>query len=145
VAAVAAAPVVEPAPAPVEEVFGEPEPVQAEAAPAYETRVYETEAPSLPLQQRGAAQAGPAPTEEPLFPQVRYADDRDKKGFFSLFGRSRQEDPAPIRDYRSDPTPVIQARGQTGGSAATAQKLDQAPEEATDDLEIPSFLRRLAN
>ena len=80
--------------------------------------------------------------EEPLFPQVRYADDRERKGFFSLFGRPRQDDPAPIRDYRGDPSPVLQAR--TAGGAATAPRLEDEP-EAADDLEIPSFQRRLAN
>ncbi len=118
---------------------------------SYETRTYEAEEQDLPL--APAAQAEPQAVEAeshddaPLFPaHGRLADSGEKKGFFSLFGRSRHDEPPPIRDYRNDPTPVIQARQAAGGGgAATAAKLNEAPEEAQDDLEIPSFLRRLAN
>jgi cell division protein FtsZ len=120
---------------------------------------YESE-PDLPLEAPAARQpqpaAAPAPTistapaaataetgsdDEPLFPETRYTDD-SRKSFFSLFGRPRQEEPAPIRDYRNDPSPVLQARSK--GGAAPAPQPEAQPEQA-DDLEIPSFLRRLAN
>jgi cell division protein FtsZ len=94
-----------------------------------------------------SAPASPAATaaaadEEPLFPETRYTDDHSRKSFFSLFGRPRQEEPAPIRDYRNDPGPVLQARAK--GGAQPAPQPETQPEQA-DDLEIPSFLRRLAN
>jgi cell division protein FtsZ len=90
------------------------------------------------------AEAVEGDDERPLFPEPRAPiDERDRKSFFSLFGRARQDDPPPLRDYRSDPSPVLQARAASGGAAA-ARKLE--PEEDTaEDLEIPSFLRRLAN
>jgi cell division protein FtsZ len=106
--------------------------------------------PDLPLEAPAARQpAAPTPAaaeassdEEPLFPETRYTDDHSRKSFFSLFGRPRQEEPAPIRDYRADPSPVLQARSK--GGAAPAPQPEAQPEQA-DDLEIPSFLRRLAN
>jgi cell division protein FtsZ len=84
--------------------------------------------------------------DAPLFPDRSLRDDHRhaKGGFLSLFGggRSRQE-PPPLRDYRNDPTPVLQAR-----AAAVQQPAPHADadlNEAGEDLEIPSFLRRLAN
>jgi len=84
------------------------------------------------------------PSEEPLFPQVHYGEDRERKGFFSLFGRGRQDEPPPIRDYRNDPTPVLNARAQAAAPPVQTPPAQPAP-EAAEDLEIPSFLRRLAN
>ena len=71
---------------------------------------------------------------EPLFPQsTHYADTRRQKGgWLGRLGRARQD--APQTSLRS-------------GSSAQAA-LQVAPEEPAtegDDLEIPSFLRRLAN
>ena len=98
-------------------------------------------------QERTAARAEPAADDAPLFPDRHFGDERPKGGFFSLFGggRARHETPPPpLRDYRGDPTPVLQAR-----AAAAAQLAPQADEEphadSNEDLEIPSFLRRLAN
>ena len=74
---------------------------------------------------------------EPLFPDTsRYVEDRRQRsgGWLSLFGRPRSEAPAP--------TPALRATS----SAQPAPML--APEEPAaegDDLDIPSFLRRLAN
>ena len=99
-----------------------------------------------PAPERVAARAEPAVDEAPLFPDRHFGDERPKGGFVSLFGggRARHETPPPLRDYRNDPTPVLQAR-----AAAAAQLAPQAEEEvhaeSTEDLEIPSFLRRLAN
>jgi cell division protein FtsZ len=130
---------------------------------------YETEEPNLPLEaaapqapqapvepqiivSRPAPQVQQAPVETarseeegPLFPQVHYGEDRERKGFFSLFGRGgRQDEPPPLRDYRNDPTPVLEARAQA--AAAPVQTPPQQPAAETgEDLEIPSFLRRLAN
>ena len=81
-----------------------------------------------------------AEVEGPLFPEPRYGDEREKKGFFSMFGRPRYDNTPPLRDYRGDPTPVLQAR-----STAQAKPAEEAEAESADDLEIPSFLRRLAN
>jgi cell division protein FtsZ len=85
--------------------------------------------------------------DSPMFvDQHVHEDPRHKRsGLLSLFGgRPRHEPPPPLRDFRNDPTPVLQAR-----AAAVAQQPAPAVEEehpdAAEDLEIPSFLRRLAN
>jgi cell division protein FtsZ len=71
--------------------------------------------------------------DEPLFPPSHLADEpRQKSGWLSLFGRPRQETQRP-------------ALRPTGSAQPS---VDPHAEEATqedDDLEIPSFLRRLAN
>ena len=119
--------------------------------PSWDTpRAPEVRAPEIhraPTPERTAARAEPASDDAPLFPDRHFGDERPKGGFFSLFGggRARHETPPPpLRDYRNDPTPVLQAR-----AAAAAQLAPQAEEEAhadsNEDLEIPSFLRRLAN
>ena len=72
--------------------------------------------------------------DEPLFPESsHFADERrQKSGWLSIFGRPRHDEPRP---------PM-----RSSGSGPSA--LQPAPEESAeqgDDLEIPSFLRRLAN
>jgi cell division protein FtsZ len=72
---------------------------------------------------------------EPLFANTpHYADDRRQKsgGWLSLFGR-------PRHDQTHAPT----ASG--GGAQPALQLAHEEPVEDADDLEIPSFLRRLAN
>jgi cell division protein FtsZ len=107
------------------------------------------EAPASIEPERTAASAQTEAEEEALiFPsRSRLGEDPQQQksgGWLSLFGgRSRNDQPPPLRDYRGDPTPVLQAR-----AAAQAQAVQPAPEaeaEAGEDLEIPSFLRRLAN
>jgi cell division protein FtsZ len=89
--------------------------------------------------------------DAPLFTDRSLAaeDHRQQKtgGFFSLFGRQRQEapQPPPLRDYRSDPTPVIQARAAAVAAQQAAQPASEEHADSAEDLEIPSFLRRLAN
>src|SRR5580700_538744 len=98
-----------------------------------------------------AAQAAPEPEieeEPPLFGARPLADEPrpSKGGFLGLFGpRNRADAPPPLRDYRGDPTPVLQARAAAGGAATAAQPVEEEHEDAGEDLEIPSFLRRLAN
>jgi cell division protein FtsZ len=76
--------------------------------------------------------------DEPLFGEALFEDRRPQKsgGFLSLFGsRPRYEAPtapAPRAPVRGSALPVESAAPQ--GQA-----------ETQEDLEIPSFLRRLAN
>jgi cell division protein FtsZ len=152
------APQVAKAPEPAPVMAREPEPVMAQvaapepvAAAAFDFEM-EDELPLAPpaapaIEPRivVAAEAAPAPepaldADGPLFPEVRFGEEREKKGFFSMFGRQRYDGPPPLRDYRNDPTPVLQAR-----SASSARAVEEAEPETADDLEIPSFLRRLAN
>jgi len=70
---------------------------------------------------------------EPLFPPTHYADDRrPKSGWLSLFGRPRHDAPQPAMRSTSQAQPAVQM--------VTDEQLQDG-----DDLEIPSFLRRLAN
>ena len=73
------------------------------------------------------------PGEGPL-PDPRLAPE-PRRGLLSLFGgRPRYDTPAPAA-----PAP----RASTGQASSAAPKIE--PLDAADDLEIPSFLRRLAN
>jgi cell division protein FtsZ len=149
---------IEPKPAPVET----PSPVAAEIEDAVQADLYVAKAPPTPswdtprvpeiqrppTPERAAARAEPSPDDAPLFPDRHFSEERPKGGFFSLFGggRARHHDapPPPLRDYRNDPTPVLQARA-AAAAQATPQIEEEAHAESTEDLEIPSFLRRLAN
>jgi cell division protein FtsZ len=119
----------------------------APTAPNWETpRVAETQ--RAPAVERTAARAAePAVDEAPLFPDRHFNEERPKGGFFSLFGggRARHEPPPPLKDYRNDPTPVLQARAAAAAQTAPKVEEDMAQPETAEDLEIPSFLRRLAN
>ena len=77
-----------------------------------------------------------AADDEPLFAEPAYEPRKPRGGFLSLFGgRPRYDAPQPGLPPRS-----IGARG----SALPAEAPEVQP-EAGEDLEIPSFLRRLAN
>jgi cell division protein FtsZ len=82
--------------------------------------------------------------EAPLFPTPRHEEPKKKGGFLSLFGgKSRaayEPEPAPAA-YR--PATAPQTRGATALQAQPHQA--EEPLDANDDLDIPSFLRRLAN
>ncbi|MDP9104234.1 MAG: hypothetical protein M3N05_09555, partial [Pseudomonadota bacterium] len=85
-----------------------------------------------------------APPKNPL-PDPRVAPE--KKGWLSLFGggRAREELTHPrnhMDEQYAEPAPRIVQSG--GGQAAALKPLSQ-PQEAAEDLDIPSFLRRLAN
>ncbi|HEY5008024.1 MAG TPA: cell division protein FtsZ [Caulobacteraceae bacterium] len=109
------------------------------------------EAPAAIEPERTAAKAEPEAEEEGLLlhSHVPIGDDsrQQKNGWKipSLFGgRARNDQPPPLRDYRSDPTPVLQARAAASAQAAL-QPAPEAQADTGEDLEIPSFLRRLAN
>jgi cell division protein FtsZ len=92
--------------------------------------------------------------EEPLFPPMHHDERRPQKaGWLSLFGggRPRYETPAsstrepspepdePVRE-RPAAAPMTQAR-----STSSAQLAEEPKSDEGEDLNIPSFLRRLAN
>ncbi len=145
-------------PEPVE-IAPEPQPIYAEQEvdPALEPRVFEplraagysiepeTEQPDLAFET-------PAPTriiqpvarivdpsvadeeDEPLFAPSHLADDRRHKGgFLSMFGRPRREAQSSPAEVRAVAPP------------AALEPMEEADSEDKEDLEIPSFLRRLAN
>jgi cell division protein FtsZ len=77
--------------------------------------------------------------DEPLFGETSFEDRRPQKsgGFLSLFGsRPRYDAPAPAA------RPAATSRG---GALPAEQPMEQTQADGQEDLEIPSFLRRLAN
>jgi cell division protein FtsZ len=143
----APAPVAEPAPVPAAE------PVIAQAAPE----------PSLALEEEQpdlyAAPAAPAPPpraaapitrivdpsvaeeeegdDEPLFAEPAYSR-RPRGGFLSLFGGRPRYDAPPA-------APAPRASAGRGGALPLEAAAPEESAETAEDLEIPSFLRRLAN
>jgi cell division protein FtsZ len=76
------------------------------------------------------------PAPEPEYAEPVY-DDRDhRKSGWSLFGSKKPARPQPT--YVQQPAPQMR-------SNASAQPMPEPQPAAEDDLEIPSFLRRLAN
>jgi cell division protein FtsZ len=113
------------APQPDLSLFEAPaEPRQAEIRPAARTLIVD------PLVED-------EPAEDSLYVDPHFGEQREerKSGWMSLFGGRRQ----------SYDGPPPQARAAIGGRPAPQPVEDVAPEEDGDDLEIPSFLRRLAN
>jgi len=80
------------------------------------------------------------PDDEPLFAEPIYEERRPRGGFLSLFG-SRPRYDAPQAAPQPAPRPAVSRGGALPAEAAAPE-----PEAAAgEDLEIPSFLRRLAN
>jgi len=78
--------------------------------------------------------------DEPLFPEPVYEERKPRGGFLSIFGsRPRYDAPQPSAAPAPRPQP---SRGGALPVEAAAPEEDAQPAE---DLEIPSFLRRLAN
>ncbi len=76
-------------------------------------------------------------------PSQAAPEARQKGGWLSLFGGRRHETPAPTRAPPLPSNPP--ARVATQGGAQPLPQPNAEPHDATDDLDIPSFLRRLAN
>ncbi|HEY0102109.1 MAG TPA: cell division protein FtsZ [Brevundimonas sp.] len=114
----------------VEEYESSPRARTAAAAPVAQGDLY---------MDRGADRPAPQPEtrrEEPAYDDY---DDRDhRKSGWSLFGRKRQAPtyPAPSRQTESRMTEM---------RPMTQTQPEPEAGQAEDDLEIPSFLRRLAN
>jgi len=132
------------APAPIRQ----PEPVlAAEAVEEEQPDLYA--APVAQAQPQGPAIIQPVTrivdpavaeeTDEPLFAEPVYEDRRPRGGFLSIFGsRPRYDAPAP-QAAQPRPAPV------RGGAQPVEAALPEEEVQQGEDLEIPSFLRRLAN
>jgi cell division protein FtsZ len=129
---------------------------QAFAAEPEPVATYEEEQPDLYAAPAAVEpEPAPAPTvtrivdpavdevaeDEPLFAEPVYEARKPRGGFLSLFGggRPRYEAPQPA------PAPAPRASAVRGGAqpVETPAPVEQA--DPGEDLEIPSFLRRLAN
>jgi cell division protein FtsZ len=130
IAAAASAPAAEPPPRPAFNL-----PSHSEGPMLFEAPIAPKPATTTapPLQPKRIVDPMVAEADEPLFNERLYGDDRrQKSGFLSLFGGGRK------------PPRATQAR--TGSSAQLApEAIEDHDAEASQELEIPSFLRRLAN
>jgi len=100
---------------------------------------YETRAPAA----RSAAPQGDLYAERSAPARQQAEDDYDdrdhRRSGWSLFGRGKRTQPQPESTYAPQPTQQMRA------SAQPAPQPEPEAGQADDDLEIPSFLRRLAN
>ena len=140
-AAVAAAPAPEPVVAAYEPA-PEPQPALAPQPVAADLYAAPPEPPPAHNVTRIVDPAVADDEDEPLFAEPAYEQRRPRGGFLSLFGgRPRYDAPAAA------PAPSTGPRASaTRGGALPLETPAPAPEaEVGEDLEIPSFLRRLAN
>ncbi len=106
------------------DLYGDPIPAPRNAARQPETRA--------------ASRPAPEPVIEEETYEPEYEDRRSKGGWRSLFGgRPRYEAPAPATRPAASP--------QMRSTQSAQPRTEEQTSEAEDDLEIPSFLRRLAN
>jgi cell division protein FtsZ len=134
-----------PAPEPVQQAAFDDEPEEQGdlyAAPAPEpVRAAEPQITTRPIT-RIVDPSVEEHEEEPLFGETAFEDRRPQRGgFLSLFGsRPRYDAPA------AQPAPAPRAAAPSRGGALPAEQPASDPQaESQEDLEIPSFLRRLAN
>jgi cell division protein FtsZ len=133
-------------------MFDEAAPAAAKAAPTQPSLLDDDARPARaePLAAETHSFSQPeAIEEEPLFPSIHPEERRHQKsggGWLSLFGggRPRYEAPPPApREApreRASAAPAPQAR-----TVASAQLAEEPKSDEGEDLNIPSFLRRLAN
>jgi cell division protein FtsZ len=83
--------------------------------------------------------------DAPLFAEPAYEPRKPRGGFLSIFGgRPRYDAPAPAPQAAPAPRTATAPAPSRGGAQPVEQTQVEAAESA-EDLEIPSFLRRLAN
>ncbi|WP_295169093.1 cell division protein FtsZ [uncultured Brevundimonas sp.] len=128
----------EPRPEPVIRV-AEPQPRTLDPIVDPWVEEYETRAPAPRVAPQGDLYERAAPAAQQ--PQVDEGyDDRDhRRSGWSLFGRGKRTQPQHDMSY------APQSAHQSRSSAQPAQHPEPEAGQADDDLEIPSFLRRLAN
>ena len=118
------------------DLYSAPEPARVEAqitVPTSLTRATE-EAPLTRIVDPLVAED----EDEPLFGETVFEDRRPQKsgGFMSLFGNRPRYDAPPA---------TSRPAASRGGALPVETPMDQHQSDGQEDLEIPSFLRRLAN
>ena len=91
-----------------------------------------------------AAEAGDLEAEPPLFAEPIYEARRPRGGFLSIFGGRPRYDNAPSA-AAPPPAPRAASTPARGGALPMEAVAPADEPDAGEDLEIPSFLRRLAN
>jgi len=139
-AAAEAAPALEPS---LEEeqpdIFAQPLAAQA----ASETAL---DAPLTRIVDPAAAEEGDEESDAPLFAEPAYEPRKPRGGFLSIFGGRPRYDQGAAPAPQAHAPALRTAPAPSRGGALPVEA--QAPAEEADqheDLEIPSFLRRLAN
>ncbi len=130
-------------------------PVEARRAPAEPVRVVDPAAeeggalfPDLSRPRQDTASQGPrsyARPGQPPLPDPRQTPEARRGGLLSLFGGGRPRydaPPTPAAAPARGPVPAQRVQSHTG-SAQPAPS--EEPMDSSEDLDIPSFLRRLAN
>ncbi|ODT88412.1 cell division protein FtsZ [Phenylobacterium sp. SCN 70-31] len=124
------------------DIFGQPQAVAT--APAGVAAEPATPAPVSRIVDPDAVEPGDE-RDAPLFAEPAFEARRPRGGFLSIFGgRPRYDAPGATAAPAPRPAPAPAPAPSRGG----AQPLEAVQPEAADpaeDLEIPSFLRRLAN
>ncbi|CAN7428788.1 cell division protein FtsZ [Phenylobacterium sp. LjRoot219] len=110
------------------DLYGQPAPVAAQAAPTV-TRIVDPAVEEL------------TDEDEPLFAEPAYEQRRPRGGFLSLFGGRPRYEQAPAQA----PAPGPRASAVRGGALPVETPAIAPEPDVGEDLEIPSFLRRLAN
>ncbi len=96
--------------------------------------------------QQQQPQARPAPRREEPVAEEEYYDDRDhRRSGWSLFGKKRQQPQQQQPSYAPQPSSNRTTQQLRQSQSAQPTQDYQAGHAEDDDLEIPSFLRRLAN
>jgi cell division protein FtsZ len=86
--------------------------------------------------------AAAEPEDEPLFAAPAFEERRPRGGFLSIFGsRPRYDAPQPT----AAPAPRTAPAPSRGGALPVEAAAPEEEAHQGEDLEIPSFLRRLAN
>ncbi|CAN7301654.1 cell division protein FtsZ [Phenylobacterium sp. LjRoot225] len=121
-----------------------PEPVRAAQAEEQQPDLYFAPAQTVQAAPSVTRIVDPAVAEaddEPLFAEPAYDNRRPRGGFLSLFGGRPRYEQAPAQQQ----APAPRASGVRGGALPIEAPAPAPEAEAGEDLEIPSFLRRLAN
>jgi cell division protein FtsZ len=108
------------------------------------------EAPAEPAPQPMTRIVDPAAAEaqddEPLFAEPAFEARKPRGGFLSLFGgRPRYDAPPAAPQPQAQPMARPTATAVRGGAQPLEAPQIEPEADAGEDLEIPSFLRRLAN
>lgn len=120
----------------------EPQPQARNLEPIVDPWVeeYETRAPAASAQPTRVEPQDDLYASRAPEPMADDYDDRDhRRSGWSLFGRGKRAQPQPEPGYGARSAPQMRS------SAQAAPQPQQEAGQAEDDLEIPSFLRRLAN
>ncbi len=126
-------------------------PAEAPTIRIIDPAVEEMQEESLGQFPRSGAYGRSPPEPRASQPMADYSAPRGqeparKGGWLSLFGgRPRQDYAAPAAQQPPQAPPPAPSRAVAGGSAQPAAQPSVEPHDATEDLDIPSFLRRLAN